>query len=159
MSVTTFPSKGRVTPEGQADEPAARYEAAPQTVISLKGYRQELTRKARAQVLREMRGKVKAPSLTYVLLAVFFAGTAALAYGHNYFDISDAARSGLVVGSMCLLAWIYHAIFLGAFFTLHAGMLLVFGSTYFFEAIMEVSIVLVGIVLTTLFMKWIGLLE
>lgn len=159
MHVLKFPSKGRVTSDGQGDEPTARYEVAPQTVISLKGYRQELARKARAQVLRETRDKVKAPSLTYVLLLVFFAGSAALAYGHNYLDISDAARSGLVVGSMVLLAWIYHAIFLGTFFTLHAGMLLVFGSTYFLDVVMEVSIVLVGVILTTLFMKWLGLLE
>lgn len=159
MSVTKFPFKERVTPDGQGDEPTARREAAQQPVTSLKSYRQELARKARAKVLREMRGKVTAPSLTYVLLMVFFAGSAALAHGHNYFDLSDAARSGLVVGSMGLLAWIYHTIFLGAFCTLHAGMLLVFGSTYFFDAVMEVSIVLVGVVLTTLFMKWIGLLE
>lgn len=159
MRVLKFPSKGSVTPDGKANEPAARRDAAPQAVISLKSYRQELARKARAQVLREMRGKVKAPSLTYALLMVFFAGSAALAYGHNYFDLSDAARSGLVVGSMGLLAWIYHTIFLGTFFALHAGTLLVFGSTYFFDAVMEVSIVLVRVVLTTLFMKLIGLLE
>lgn len=159
MTISKFVSKDKFSPRARSDEQVAAHEMSP-SVVSLKSYRRAVARKARADARRALQGQVTAPRLCYVLLVGFFAGIAALAYGHNHFTgLSDFARSGMVVGSLGLLAWMLNFIFLDTFLLLVPCMIVIFGGTMMFNVWTEMSVVLVGVVFTNIVMQWIGWLE
>lgn len=161
MNISKFPSNGNGKSTGRHDEHSAAADGTPlQKVVSLKSYRRAVSRKASAEARRELRGKVKAPSLRYVLLLLFFAGSSALAFGlDKVTGLSDAGLSALVIGSVFLLAWILHLIFLNTFLLLVPGILVTFGSTMFFGVLGELSFVLVGVIAANVFLQLIGWLE